>query len=175
MKSLFIKSNATFSSKKLKDKRIACLNAFELLIGSSLLWTGEDTFNECGQSDVLHAQSVHVMSRQGDLHSIVHVEPFRMMIELFRLQGDATHEAERFVEVVKLELFGDCIATGSVQLPLFVQQRTQLQVTLFDRQLGHFGFAREGGRGARLVTRTEHEGRGAWDQKRTTENSERLN
>ena len=44
------------------------------------------------------------------LYIFVDVEPFGMMIELFRHQRGAGHEAEGLIEIGKDELFGDGVA-----------------------------------------------------------------
>ena len=46
------------------------------------------------------------MSRQGNFHGIVDVEPFGMMIHFFRQQGDSGHEGPGLIKVNEMKGFG---------------------------------------------------------------------
>ncbi len=47
------------------------------------------------------------MRREPDLHAIVHVRPFGMMVRFLGQQGDFRHEAEGLDERAELEASGD--------------------------------------------------------------------
>lgn len=57
----------------------------------------ESTLDEIGFVDVSLAQSAHVVRRKCNLHLVVHVKPFRMVVDFVRIECDAAHEAERLV------------------------------------------------------------------------------
>ena len=63
-----------------------------------------------GELDVELGQAAGIVGRKRHLYIFVDVEPFGMMIELFRHQRGAGHEAEGLIEIGKDELFGDGVA-----------------------------------------------------------------
>lgn len=60
----------------------------------------ESALDEIGFVDVSLAQSAHVVRRKCNLHLVVHVKPFRMVVDFVRIECDAAHEAERLVAVM---------------------------------------------------------------------------
>ena len=70
--------------------------------------------DEVRQADVPRAEATRVVRRQNDIDTIVDIEPFRMMVHPFRLQGDARHEAEGLVEILEAEGLLDGVPAGDV-------------------------------------------------------------
>ena len=63
-----------------------------------------------GELDVAVGQSAGIVGRQCDLDGFVNIEPFGVVIELFRHQRGARHETEGRIEIGKNEFFGDGVA-----------------------------------------------------------------
>src|SRR5581483_4127853 len=53
--------------------------------------------------DILGGDAASVVGREHDLHRLVNIAPFRVMVVLFRDQGGARHEAEGLVEILENE------------------------------------------------------------------------
>src|ERR1700733_273348 len=64
-----------------------------------------------GQLDVTLGQAPGVVRRQGHFDGLVDVKPFRMVIELFRNERRARHEAEGLIEIGEHEFFRNRVAT----------------------------------------------------------------
>src|SRR5580698_4363992 len=60
--------------------------------------------------DVELGEADGIMGRERHFDIFVDVEPFGMVVELFRHQRGAGHEAEGFIEIGKDELLGDGVA-----------------------------------------------------------------
>src|SRR5215467_10615207 len=60
------------------------------------------TIHGLGELDVTLGHAAGIMRRERNLDLVVDVEPLRMMIELLRGQRRAGHEAEDFVESLKV-------------------------------------------------------------------------
>ena len=54
-----------------------------------------------GQRNVLLRQSFSIMGRESNLDTVIDVEPFRMVIELFGEKGASRHETESGVEILE--------------------------------------------------------------------------
>lgn len=67
-------------------------------------------FDEAGQVYVPFRQACTLMGAQGDVDLVVHVKPFRMVVQLLSLQGHPCHEAKGPVEVFEMELLEDGIS-----------------------------------------------------------------
>lgn len=95
--------------------------------------------DEGGQLNVSLAEALTVMSGQGDLHSVVDIEPLRMMIHLVSLDGNSvdgnilfiklidlktddlpSHEAKSLIEVFKSEGLLNGIPAAVHHFPAFV-------------------------------------------------------
>src|SRR6202790_812716 len=63
-----------------------------------------------GELDVEFGQPAGIMGRQSHFDIFVDVEPFGVVIEFFRHQRGARHEAEGLIEIGKDEFFGDGIS-----------------------------------------------------------------
>ena len=68
--------------------------------------------DEVRQADIAGAEAARVVRRQNDIDTIVDIEPFRMMVHPFHLQGDARHEAEGLVEILEAEGPVDGVPAG---------------------------------------------------------------
>src|SRR5712692_1692608 len=61
--------------------------------------------------DVALGHPTGIMRRKSDLHLVVDIEPFRMVVELFGDERRACHEAEGLVEILEREFSADGVAT----------------------------------------------------------------
>src|SRR5260370_24490374 len=64
-----------------------------------------------GELDVELGEAAGIVGRQRHFDIFVDVEPFGMVIELFRHQRGTRHKAEGLIEIGKDEFFGDGVAT----------------------------------------------------------------
>ena len=63
-----------------------------------------------GQLDVELGQGVaEVVGGQGDLYTVVYVEPLGVVVQLLRYQRHRAHPPESLNEVLELELLLDCL------------------------------------------------------------------
>lgn len=65
------------------------------------------------------------MCTQGDIHVVVHIEPFWVVVHFVCLKSNASHEAKRLIEVLELELLLNGI-TPFHHLPACTEQWLQL-------------------------------------------------
>lgn len=84
------------------------------------------------------------MGAQGDVDLVVHVEPFRMVVQLLSLQGHSCHEPESPVEVFEVELLEDGVAALQL-IPPHGPQVWQQLVPLLSTQPVCFASLQEGG------------------------------
>ena len=59
---------------------------------------------ESGECDVSLGEATAIVCAERDLHLVVDIEPFRVVIHLLSLQCNTAHEPKGLVEVRKLEL-----------------------------------------------------------------------
>ena len=76
-----------------------------------------------GERDIALGQAAGIVGRQHDLDGLVDIEPFGMVIELFRHQRGPRHEAEGLVEIRKDEFFADGVAVLGFAPALEPRQR----------------------------------------------------
>src|ERR1700733_12950134 len=72
--------------------------------------SARELVHSLGQLDIEIGQATRIVGRKRDLYVLVDVEPFRMMVEVFRDQRGARHEAEGLVEIGKDEFLADRVA-----------------------------------------------------------------
>ena len=65
------------------------------------------------------------MGSEFNLHFIIYIEPFRMMIELFCPNGDLTHPAERTNKALKLEVLGEFAVAN---MPMLICGQTLVEL-----------------------------------------------
>lgn len=61
--------------------------------------------NELCESHVSHWETLHVMADQSDIHFVINIAPFRMMVHLLCTKGYSRHEPEGLVEVLQCDEF----------------------------------------------------------------------
>jgi hypothetical protein len=64
------------------------------------------------QLNVVIAKTVRIMGRQNHLDRSVNIEPFRMVIHLFRVHRDLGHKSKRFIKIGKLKRLFDGVPAG---------------------------------------------------------------
>lgn len=96
--SLWISSSVTSFPEEFKAERLG------LCHGHSYL------FDEAGQVYVPFRKARTLVGAQGDMDLVVHVKPFRMVVQFLRLQGHSCHEAKSPIEVFEMELLEDGVS-----------------------------------------------------------------
>src|SRR5580698_1487191 len=97
------KMAAEGGNRKAENAAVPCLPAS----------TGE-LVHGLGELDVELGEAAGVMGRQRHFDIFVDVEPLGVMVELFRHQRGAGHEAEGLIEIGKDEFLGDGVATADL-------------------------------------------------------------
>lgn len=72
-----------------------------------LLPRGIDLITELGSLDIAFAKTLALVRAPANLNTIVHIEPFRMMIVFFGMQGNLAHKPEGRHKVIELKYFPD--------------------------------------------------------------------
>jgi hypothetical protein len=83
----------------------------------------DDRVNCSGKFNIALRDAARVMCGQPDLKPIIHVEPLRVMIPLFRNNANLNHGRQRFREIAELQLPIKGLAVLSVDPPI---ERTEL-------------------------------------------------
>ncbi len=82
------------------------------------------TVHLAGQLGIQRAQPVHIMGRQHDIHRLVNIVPFRMVIPFFRPQCRPCHPSEGLDKILEHKCFADRIAARH-HCPAGRKQRVQ--------------------------------------------------
>ncbi len=87
-------------------------------------------FHGCGQLKIKGANSAKVMSCQIYRNLVIHIKPFRVVINLLGSNGDFGHEGKSIYKGVKLE--------GFVELTIFDLPTGQLGKFYLNLRIGKF-------------------------------------
>ncbi len=63
--------------------------------------------HERGEFEIQFSQPARIVSGERHIDGVPDIEPFRVVVNRFRLQRGAVHETEGFVKIGELEGFGD--------------------------------------------------------------------